>query len=56
MREYQLYIDGQFVDAADAKTLESINPFDQSVIARVSLAGVEATEKAIIAISAVSRK
>lgn len=33
----QLFIDGRFVDASDGKTLESINPSDESVICKVSL-------------------
>lgn len=33
----QLFIDGRFVDASDGKTLETINPSDESVICKVSL-------------------
>lgn len=31
MREYQLYIDGEFCSSADGRIFESINPFDQSM-------------------------
>ena len=47
MREYQLYINGQFVESASKKTFESINPFDQSVIARISRPGVEDAKRAV---------
>jgi len=33
MREYLLYIDGRFVPSISGETFESINPFDQSVVA-----------------------
>lgn len=39
MREYQLYINGKFRDAADGRTFESINPHDRSVVAKCALAG-----------------
>jgi acyl-CoA reductase-like NAD-dependent aldehyde dehydrogenase len=47
MREYQLYIDGQFVESSSRQTFDSINPFDQSTVARVSRAGVEDARRAI---------
>lgn len=49
MRTYQLLINGQFVDAADGRTFESINPFDGSVVARVSRASQEDAAKATLA-------
>ncbi len=49
MREYQLYINGEFVDSNTKRTFESINPYNQEVIARVSLASVEDAQRAIAA-------
>lgn len=48
MKEYQLYIDGRFVPAADGRTFDSINPHDGSTVARVSRAG-EADVKLAVA-------
>jgi len=47
VREYLLYIDGQFVDAADKRTFDSINPYDRTVVARVAKAGVADAQRAI---------
>ncbi len=47
MREYQLYINGQFVESTSGQTIDSINPFDQSIVARVARAGVEDARRAI---------
>jgi len=47
MREYKLYINGEFVDAESTLTFESINPFDQHVVAKVARAGVIDAQKAI---------
>ncbi len=47
MRTYQLLIDGQFVDAADGRTFDSINPFDGSIVARVARASAEDAERAV---------
>ena len=49
MREYLLYIDGQFVESRSGKTFDSINPFDQSIVARVALAEAEDGRRAIAA-------
>lgn len=38
MREYQLYINGSFVDSKSRMTFDSINPFSQEVVARVARA------------------
>lgn len=35
----KLYINGEFVDAADGRTFDSINPANEQVIAKVALAG-----------------
>jgi len=47
MREYQLYINGEFVESKSNQTFESINPFDQTVVARVARAGVEDARRAV---------
>ena len=47
MREYQLYINGEFCDAADGRTFESLNPHDQSVVARCALAGPKDAARAL---------
>uniref|UniRef100_A0A452RY36 10-formyltetrahydrofolate dehydrogenase n=1 Tax=Ursus americanus TaxID=9643 RepID=A0A452RY36_URSAM len=46
---YQLFIGGMFVDAEGAKTYETINPTDGSVICQVSLAQVSDVDKAVAA-------
>lgn len=47
MRVYQLYIDGEFAEAKTKQTFDSINPFDQTIVARVSRARVEDAQRAI---------
>ncbi len=47
MREYQLYINNEFVGPADGRTFTSINPFNQEVIATFARAGIEETRGAI---------
>ncbi|XP_072856104.2 mitochondrial 10-formyltetrahydrofolate dehydrogenase [Pogona vitticeps] len=46
---YQCFINGQFMDAEDGKTYDSINPTDGSVIAKVSLASLADVDKAVAA-------
>uniref|UniRef100_A0A452UDH0 10-formyltetrahydrofolate dehydrogenase n=1 Tax=Ursus maritimus TaxID=29073 RepID=A0A452UDH0_URSMA len=46
---YQLFIGGMFVDAEGAKTYETINPTDGTVICQVSLAQVSDVDKAVAA-------
>ncbi|XP_065741798.1 cytosolic 10-formyltetrahydrofolate dehydrogenase isoform X2 [Phocoena phocoena] len=46
---HQLFIGGAFVDAEGAKTYETINPTDGSVICQVSLAQVSDVDKAVAA-------
>ncbi|XP_048355791.1 mitochondrial 10-formyltetrahydrofolate dehydrogenase isoform X1 [Sphaerodactylus townsendi] len=46
---HQCFINGQFIDAEDGKTYDSINPTDGSVIAQVSLATVSDVDKAVAA-------
>ena len=38
------YIDGQFVEGDSGKTFESLNPFDNSVLAEIPLASLEQTK------------
>lgn len=47
MRQYQLYIDGAFVPAASGKTFESVNPFNQEVIAECSRADAHDVDLAV---------
>ena len=49
MRTYRLFIDGDFVDAADGRTFDSVNPFSQEVVATVARAGPEDVRRAIVA-------
>ena len=49
MLEYKLYIDGQFRDASDKNTFDSINPFDKSIAAKIAKATVKDTKDAISA-------
>jgi acyl-CoA reductase-like NAD-dependent aldehyde dehydrogenase len=49
MREYQLYIDGSFVDSESKQTFESINPYDGSTIARVARGTAKDIQKAVAA-------
>ena len=46
---HQLFIDGRFVDAADGRTLATLNPHDNTPIAEVALAGAEDIERAVAA-------
>ncbi|XP_075406906.1 cytosolic 10-formyltetrahydrofolate dehydrogenase isoform X2 [Tenrec ecaudatus] len=46
---HQLFIGGQFVDAEGAKTYDTINPTDGTVICQVSLAQVSDVDKAVAA-------
>ena len=47
MKSYQLYINNEFIDAADGRTFSSVNPFNQETIATFARAGVADTRKAI---------
>ncbi|MBI1807693.1 MAG: aldehyde dehydrogenase family protein [Ignavibacteria bacterium] len=47
MREYLLYSNGEFTESASKRTFESINPFNQEVVARVARAGIEDAQRAI---------
>jgi len=49
MEQYKLFIDGEFVDAADGKTFESIDPGTEAPIATVAQAGKADAEAAIAA-------
>ncbi|XP_007503419.1 mitochondrial 10-formyltetrahydrofolate dehydrogenase [Monodelphis domestica] len=46
---YQCFINGQFVDAEDGQTYDTINPTDGSTICRVSYASVADVDKAVAA-------
>jgi aldehyde dehydrogenase (NAD+) len=47
MLEYKLYINGQFRDASDKGTFDSINPYDRSPFAKLAQATVQDTKDAI---------
>jgi aldehyde dehydrogenase (NAD+) len=49
VREYALYIDGAFVPSESGRTFDSINPFDQSVVARVARASAADADRAVAA-------
>jgi len=49
MDQYKLFIDGEFVDAQDGATFESIDPGTGLPIATVAKAGVTEAEAAIAA-------
>lgn len=49
MKHYQLYMNGAFVDSVSKQTYDSINPFNQEVVARVARANAEDARRAIAA-------
>lgn len=51
MKQYQMYIDGEWCDAADGATLDSINPATGEVWAKVAVAGEADVNRAVAAAS-----
>ncbi|TAK60521.1 MAG: aldehyde dehydrogenase family protein, partial [Bacteroidetes bacterium] len=49
MKEYQLYIGGEFVNSVSGQTFDSLNPYNQNVVANVARAGVEDVHHAVMA-------
>ncbi len=49
MREYLLYSNGEFAESVTKQTFDSINPFNQEIVARVARAGPADAQKAIAA-------
>lgn len=49
MREYRLFIDGEFADAASGETFETTDPSTGEVVARVARAGAEDMGRAVTA-------
>lgn len=49
MLTYQLYINGEFVDSLSKQTFDSINPFNQEIVARLARANAEDAKRAIAA-------
>lgn len=49
MLTYLLYINGEFVDSVSKQTFDSINPFNQEIVARVARANAEDAKRAIAA-------
>src|ERR1043166_15799 len=47
VRDYKLYIDGQWTDAASGETFETTNPSDGSVVGRVARAGKDDMRRGI---------
>ena len=47
MLEYKIYINGEFRDASDKGTMDSVNPYDKSVFAKLAKSTVEDTKLAI---------
>lgn len=47
MKEYKLFIGGEWVDTASGKIVDDINPYDGTVCARVHTAGLQEVEAAI---------
>ena len=51
MKQYQMYIDGEWCDAADGATLDSVNPATGEVWAKVAVAGEAEVNRAVAAAS-----
>lgn len=49
MTEYQLFMNGEFVDSKSKQTFDSINPFNQEIVAEVARATVDDARLAIAA-------
>ena len=49
MREYQLYLDGESIPSGSRRTFDTINPFNQEVVARVARADAEDVRRAAAA-------
>ncbi len=47
MRRYKLFIDGEFVGSHSGRTFDSVNPFNQEIVASVARAGTEDVRAAI---------
>ena len=49
MKHYQMYIDGEWLDASDGARLESINPATGEVWATAAIAGTTEVNRAVAA-------
>jgi aldehyde dehydrogenase (NAD+) len=49
LREYTLYINNEFVNAADGRTFAGINPYSQETIAQFARAGATDVQRAVVA-------
>ena len=49
MKTYQMFIDGQWVDALSGETFDDLNPFSGDVYAKVAKGGVEDADRAMAA-------
>ncbi len=52
IREYKLFINGEFTDAADGKTFESVDPGNKQVISSIAKAGPRDIDQAVAAAKA----
>lgn len=46
-RDYRLFIDGEFVDAADGATFDDVSPIDGRTVARVAMASADDVDRAV---------
>ncbi|MBI5473193.1 MAG: aldehyde dehydrogenase family protein [Ignavibacteriae bacterium] len=49
MRQYQLFINNEFVDATDKRTFNGVNPYNQETLATYARAGADDVNKAVAA-------
>ncbi len=56
MKTYQLYIDGQYVDAEAGRTFETVNPYTRKPWARIAHASPKDVDKAVAAARQAYRK
>ncbi len=49
MKRYRIFVDGEFVDSVSGKTFDSVNPFNQEIVATVARAGAEDVRAAVAA-------
>ena len=47
LKKYQMYIDGEWCDAADGQTLESVNPATGEIWATAAVAGEAEVNRAV---------
>ena len=55
VRKYQMYIGGEFVQAASGESSQSVCPADQKVLARFPKGGPEDVQKAVASATSLGR-